>query len=1255
MKRSFSALFLCTSLLAILASVMLPRVGAKENPIATLLNQPGPPPPNPLARAKERDAKFYNKSKPPADDAPIEDLLDYWTSQNVEDRGASYNPKPSDAVAERLIDEIRKRPEKLPDLMNALPEGKRTAALVKELYDREGKDGVYDQSQRQAVRRWLTYNTDQYTNDLERLAANADNQNEYITNHEELLALAKVDFDRAKPIVERLESAGADKPSSVLAKWARYRNALASNSSGDVDTYRNQLKAVVADKKASAGMRDLALDALAREKDWEGRDDWYLSLFGDETLLDLKVNGQTFTGLTTMMNISPEEKFIDRMLELLKSDVKSIRSAAARNLSLRMNERPHVVRALVPMLEDPDWVTDVSSMRGSLIYALAEVEAPESVPGLIKVLDEKSSAPGLHANTSSAANAGRPSVAANAAANTAANGVSAAAVAMANAAVDRAIYRSAAVGALAKQKDPRAVPALRRILPEGEQYERQAIVTALLACNGFTLQEQLDGLETAARGVRGEMDAEEAGSTASAANVAATAANSLGDYTGDYASILAGLVSRRTVTPAEIRKLIGEALLGAPEISDDLAGAIVARIEQIETKDPRTAAAYRRIVLKWKNPAINTFLLRDVGRGVATADAMIRLIGQRKQLQEGHSAELTDLRSGKGVGLGLGTCLTGDEHGYPALLEKPDIDAKAAMLACARLVRASIPVEKVVPELKSTNELLKLAAERYLESEDSQEARGAVLAIHPGEIKVMGARSAFSGSGSTESASEHLWAIFTSLGNDSIYNGWYGASDDEDLTKIETTLRSEIKENTEIVALYSYDRHYIRVYKDRAIFSWDEDDSRYRERPLSKREFEGFTDYLESNDANRLPPFLSCGGEYCSSKELLMFDRKGGRRVYVTGSELEPGRGQYAFFNGLDRLFIELKRAPATLRYAMSRDFTGLEIIFAADGFHADTVWSGTGELRVVGSLTAVRKEVDSAIEEVGEEDLVDTAYEENEKKRSKIRKKRRFEGFGWYRLAPGGLEPNAAQPAGVEYIAARDEHAAQPIQTTWKARTTALELRANATGLYKLAGGKMTRIRAGSYRDVVVSPDGRWAVATKTEDEAPQLVRIDLRLGKEFAVTQEAYPQRHAAVYVPALGRFLLVPEDNTDEHGYYDGSGELSDEVPYDADPESMLLIDPATGISHSVKGEFRPLAQQTFRPLQPTAKPNEFWAAIPDVEKNETTVGIYNARTFTFTQVLRVPKIKFNSMTMWADEPAAKLYFTYRGHVLALPLKR
>src|SRR5690349_19244227 len=100
MKRFLLAVTLCISLLLIGLFFFMPPTGAQEfisrKPIANaypdiqkyvlpgLLNLPAPPPPNPFYRSSqtERDEKFFSQKNPPADDAPIEDLLDYWKAQN---------------------------------------------------------------------------------------------------------------------------------------------------------------------------------------------------------------------------------------------------------------------------------------------------------------------------------------------------------------------------------------------------------------------------------------------------------------------------------------------------------------------------------------------------------------------------------------------------------------------------------------------------------------------------------------------------------------------------------------------------------------------------------------------------------------------------------------------------------------------------------------------------------------------------------------------------------------------------------------------------------------------------------------------------------------------------------------------------------------------------------------------------------------------------------------------------------------------
>ncbi|MCH7700646.1 MAG: hypothetical protein IID37_03060 [Planctomycetes bacterium] len=101
----------------------------------------------------------------------------------------------------------------------------------------------------------------------------------------------------------------------------------------------------------------------------------------------------------------------------------------------------------------------------------------------------------------------------------------------------------------------------------------------------------------------------------------------------------------------------------------------------------------------------------------------------------------------------------------------------------------------------------------------------------------------------------------------------------------------------------------------------------------------------------------------------------------------------------------------------------------------------------------------------------------------------------------------------------------------------------------------------------------------------------------------------------------------------------------------PEYRLL-DPGTGLSRVVNGEFWPLEGQS-RPLQPTDRPNEYWAARSDHDETYTEVGRYNAKSFIFTPTMTIPNVTFRSMEMWVAEAEGWLYFVGGGDLLRYPI--
>lgn len=1226
MTNVLRAAAFCVVLLSTLSAFLLHTSAAKEDMVAKLLLLPAPPPPNPLVKPiRDRGADFYNKSKPPADNASSEDLFEYWRNQSETYQRLRFMPEPSDRSLGRIKKEIERDHKRLPEFLNLFIKEKDGADFVKDIYDSEGTTGVFDKDQRMTIKSWLTYNSPFFSNDLLRGAQQVSDADSYVTNQEDLLALAKYDFDKARPLIDRLLADSGSRVSQALAKWALYRHAIQTDSLGDIERYRDELKAIVEDKNNPDGMRDLAMDALSSEKEWTGRDDWYYGLMEDPTLVGM----QRFTGLTTLPLMSPDEKYIEKMIELLKSGNPVVRGAAIRNLTLKIDTgNIEIVRALLPWLEDPKWAVDSSNVREQLLYKLAEIEMPEAVPGLIHMLNENVIRPNANANMSNAVRPATNVRAANAAANTVSTNVTDEYVAPA--------LRGAAVRALAKQKDGRAVPALRRILPEGEDYEKSQVIGALLACGGFTIPEQMDALEAAAKGVREEMDTEENPPASNLSNI-------------DPANYNYNVAPRgnRPFSAAEIKAQLAIQLLAASEISNDLAGALVNRIEGLDKTNPRLSAAFRKMALRWQNTVINALMLRDVKNDIASVDTVVRLLSQRKTLRENQTAEVVDVGTGTPTGKGIAACILDEEAAYAAILDGDEPAAKTSMFACARMIRAILPIAKVAESLNSPDKRLVTAAERYLESEDSAEARGIVLARHPNEARITGASSAFYVDGAPESYSEYLYLLYASVGDNSLYNGW-GGGEISELKATEKRLQDEVKKTPELLGVYYYDVNYVRIYSDRILFSWDEDENRFRERPISEFEFNELKTYLTDNNVDSLTPFLGCGGEYCVSKELLMLGRNGGRRVYVSGEG-------YDFFVGLDKIFARLKEPKAVVKYAMSREIPGLELVLADDDKHVDTVWKEGSDLLVVVSDMEVRKKVDEEIEKAvgGEDGEVQPGNETNEYElREKLKEKREWEGYSWHKVSGGMLGETVAQPPSAEYIPPKDGLAVPPDADRWKAKAGTIEIRTSTEGLFKVVGGRITKIRDGIYLNPFMTPAGRWLLVNKSvEESGDSLVRVDLLTNKEYRVEVEGYGRPTPRAFIPTLNKVLIAYQSEYEDYLYETNE----DRRMPDTDPDSMFLIDAATGIMQPTRGEFRPLSQQSFRPLQKAALPNEYWAAIIDAEKNMTQVGVYDTKTFGFKTVLSLPKIAFNSMDMYVDEPAKKVYFVYRGHLLSVPLPK
>ena len=177
-----------------------------------------------------------------------------------------------------------------------------------------------------------------------------------------------------------------------------------------------------------------------------------------------------------------------------------------------------------------------------------------------------------------------------------------------------------------------------------------------------------------------------------------------------------------------------------------------------------------------------------------------------------------------------------------------------------------------------------------------------------------------------------------------------------------------------------------------------------------------------------------------------------------------------------------------------------------------------------------------------------------------------------------------------------------------------------------------------------MVSPDGKWVVAAKTKGSwaSPnRIVRYDLHNNKEHMLNIPSADNLNPIAYIPSHNKILLERYPDTKErdviveHEYY--------------------LLNPETGESEIVKGDFRPWEALTYRPLQPAQKKGHGWAALPDRENGGTTIGLYDMKKFAFDPLMSVPYLRFDSMDMWVDEDRRIAYIAINGDLLRMPLKR
>ena len=1083
-------------------------------------------------------ASSEEETKPPADDAPTKELIDYW-SQN---HGANA-PKPSDKARQRLLEACEDRPELTHDLIDSLPETPDAHDRLYKLLEEDVEDNV---SLQNFLRRWLQHNSRYFRDDL--IAEARGELSDATLPEESLRSLARLDWEAARPIVEALASAGKTQMAPVALSLL-YERAQAAGDSAQAEKYRALLQAIVADRRSAEDARRTALLSLL-SADWKGQEDWVVSLFADPTLGGLKEEAGADAGgskgkseetsekaasevyvgkapniLSSLLRAHPERWF-PVISNLVGHNQRTVHLAAVKCLagllldSADKKLKNEIAQKLSPWLTDPNWAD--ADDRSDFIRSLIGVQASELPPGLLWVLeyDEDQN------------------------------------------------NRATAAEALTQYRDPRAIPALRRALEkEEDEYRRKRIVTALAQCGGLSDDEAAAAIEAYAKMVITKAGAEEINQ---AENHHSKKPLPLQVSVGQILS------QNRTIQPTE-----------------GLVVRLIERAKSLRASQPAVARQILRSVEAAPLPVAEVNLIERIGAGWADLDALKLALDNRDSLQKGAGDELYSLAKQGGYAAGVAAAILSDEREHRETLRGSDAKAQLALIAGASYLRDKLPIELVARLLNSPNRALSKAAERYLEIEDSAEARKRVLARHPGEAYIIG-----------DSAGIGYWG--------SMY--W------------EEAMRKEIKSSNDLEAIYELAglsgiySVIIRVRGGKAEISLYEAEGRRDVRALTESEFEELKSFTSRQEVEDLGPEGHTCPEPDGCSYYLRLTKDGGRRIMLYALRRAPKNP--TLHEELSGLFYRLsKSGKFVTRYEIEDKIPGVEVLMADKKQKAIMVCGEGREIRVLigGKGAEYKRGFAEAMPE-------------------------------WREFSSGEPGKVTDDPSACPILSAVpmlmkinwDGHSFPFSQPTRVGRAWFYSLSDEDAGLWKFEpGAEPAKIISGPYSYPVVTPDGKWLVAIKTTrapgEYSPQLVRHNLQTGEEFPVTMANVSYPPPVKYVAAHGKALL-------------GFGGLHGEP----DPgENHYLLDPETGTLRQVKGEFRPLKDGFARELQPTGNPNEFWAAILDSQKGVTNIGRYDSKNFVFKPLVELTGLSLSNGDFWVDVNAGKIWLTYKGHLLRLPL--
>ncbi|HKR63564.1 MAG TPA: HEAT repeat domain-containing protein, partial [Thermoanaerobaculia bacterium] len=326
--------------------------------VAELLAVPAPPP----GEYGNMVTVLTSAATQPADDAPLPRLVAFWSINRHNER-----LEPSQKVSERLVDAIEKHPDALSDLLAYLPAREEVCARVKKA-----------RSQPDSVSVWVLHHCASERDALFAAAASAKDKETWVEHGDDVQALARADWNRAKPLLEHF--AGSAQP-RLRALALSQLSIFEPNG-----RHRAELQSIAMDPNAPGYARDLAFDALSRDV-WEGRDEWLLARMNDASVLKMRDGYRLYTPFDAIVTRDPDQ-WIPIMTRLVSDPDRNVRSIAANALAQfqPQHARADALRPLIPWISDPSFAEETSIGRLRLIQSVHSVGLTEAIPHLLYAL-----------------------------------------------------------------------------------------------------------------------------------------------------------------------------------------------------------------------------------------------------------------------------------------------------------------------------------------------------------------------------------------------------------------------------------------------------------------------------------------------------------------------------------------------------------------------------------------------------------------------------------------------------------------------------------------------------------------------------------------------------------------------------------------------------------------------------------------------------------------------------------------------------